>query len=167
MKFVTLLVLLLSSTAYCEAAEVVWHHAMMDDPISNSDVYVLRQASTTTIKDANAKDDVTPEFELYCSLNDPNVMARVNWNRFISSFSTEAGFKVDDGKFNWLKLKVDASEQVTYSSSATDSQRLIELLSAGDSLVIDISPYSEAPVQAFFDISNFAAELAKLSAKCQ
>jgi len=139
----------------------------MDDPTSNGEVFVLRQASSTTIKDEYAKDDVTPEIELYCSINEPNVMARVNWNRFISSFSTEAGFKVDDGKFNWIKLKVDASEQVTFSSSATDSQRLIGLLSVGDNLVVDISPYSEAPVQAFFDISNFAAELAKLSANCQ
>ena len=163
MKFFAPLVFFLASAASCAAAENAWQHAMEE----GGDAFVMQQASSVTIKDETAKTDVTPQLELLCSPTEPTVTVRINWQRFISSFSTEAGFKVDGGKFTWLKLKVDSSEKVTYSSAAADSQKLVELLSSGNELIVDISPYSEAPVQAYFDVSDFATELSKLSANCQ
>jgi len=167
MKLAALLSVFLATTAVSGETEKKWLHQTAEDDASYGDVYVMRQNSSVTIKDENATNDVTPQLEFRCSDGDPAVTARIDWQRFISSFSTEAGFKVDGGKFTWLKWKVDSSEKVTLSPSAADSQRLIDLLSDGKELLVDISPYSEAPVQAYFDVSNFSAELSILVANCQ
>lgn len=167
MKFAALLSVLLAATAMGDATENKWRHETADDAATYAEVFVLRQNSSATIKNEYARNEVTPQLEFRCSAGNSTVTARIDWQRFISSFSTEAGFKVDGGKFTWLKWKVDPSEKVTLSPSATDSQRLIELLSDGMELRVDISPYSEAPVQAYFDISTLSAELSTLTANCQ
>jgi len=66
-----------------------------------------------------------------------------------------------------LKWKVDSSEKITISPSAADSQRLMDLLGNGKELLVDISPYSAAPVQAYFDISTLSTELSSLTVNCQ
>lgn len=127
----------------------------------------ISQDARNTIKDEYARDDVTPRIELRCAPGDPAVTARIDWGRFISAFSTEVGFKVDDGKFIWLKWKTDNSEKVTLSPSADDSARLIEAMGTGATLTVDVSPYSEGPVVVTFDLAGFAAELAALQSRCE
>jgi len=167
MKLVVLLTLFLASVSFSDETANKWRHETADDAANYTEVFVLRQNSSATIKDASAKNDVTPQLEFRCSSGDPTVTARIDWQRFISSFSTEAGFKVDGGKFTWLKWKVDSSEKITISPSAADSQRLMDLLGNGKELLVDISPYSAAPVQAYFDISTLSTELSSLTVNCQ
>lgn len=124
----------------------------------------LSQRSATAIKDESAKNDVTPVFSFRC---DPPVNARIDWHRFISSFNTEVGFKVDDGKFTWLKMKVDDSEQVTYSASSDDTLQLVELFSTGRKLTIEVTPYAGAPVTAEFDLTGFESVFGVLQANCR
>ena len=102
-------------------AEDAWLHESGDDE-------VLYQDGGNTIKDEYATKDVTPRLEFRCTPGDAAVIARIDWQRFISSFSTEVGFKVDDGKFTWLKWKVDGSEKITYSPSPDDTQKLVDVL---------------------------------------
>ena len=132
----------------------------------NSDAVSMYQDGGDTIKDETATTEVTPRLEFRCEPMDQSITARIDWKRFISAFSTEVGFKVDGGKFTWLKWKVDGSEQVTYSPSPADTQKLIDAISAGSELLVDITPYSEGPVTTTYDVSGIAAEIDQLRESC-
>jgi len=134
---------------------------------ASGEVESISQDAGNTIKDEYAQNDVTPRIEFRCTTGDPSVLASVDWGRFISAFSTEVGFKVDDGKFMWLKWKVDGSERVTYSPSVDDSAKLIDAMSNGETLTVDVSPYSEGPVVVTYDLAGFAAALEGLRKNCQ
>ena len=99
---------------------------------------------------------MTPRIEFHCSPADgAQSRPASDWRRFISSFSTEVGFKVDDGKFTWLKWKVDGSEKVTMSPSADDTRlKLIDATVGGNELLVDVTPYSEGPVTVTFDLAE-------------
>ena len=151
---------LLTASATAIHAEEAWMHESGEDEM-------LYQESGNTIKDEYATKDVTPRLEFHCSPGDPAVTARIDWQRFISSFSTEVGFKVDDGKFTWLKWKVDGSEKVTLSPSPDDTQRLIDVMVGGSQLLVDVTPYSEGPVTVTYELAGFADALETLKAACQ
>ena len=130
-------------------------------------VVSLSQDAANTIKDESFSKDVTPRLSFSCSQGDTAVIASIDWRRFISSFSTEIGIKVDDGKFTWVKWKMDGSEKVTISPSADDTKKLVELLSSGERLRVEISPYSEGPVEVQFDLNGLAVGLIELEKTCQ
>lgn len=132
----------------------------------SGEVESIASDAGNTIKDEYAQNDVTPRMMFQCAPGDPAITARIDWGRFISAFSTEVGFKVDDGKFMWLKWKVDSSEQVTLSPSPDDTRRLLEALQVGSVLTVDVSPYSEGPVVVTFDLTGFAEALSALQASC-
>ena len=98
---------------------------------------------------------------------DATVVARIDWRRFISSFSTEVGFKVGDAGFTWLKWKVDSSEKVTYSPSGDDTRKLIDLLGPSGELIVEVSPYSEGPVTVSYDLEGLDQALESLSERCR
>jgi len=149
-------------------AKSAWFTETVDDSmVSGSEIIALVQDSAKTIKDESVSNDVTPRLEFRCIPGEASVTARINWQRFISSFSTEVGFKVDGGRFTWLKWKVDSSEQVTISPSADDSQKLIDILKNGDELLVEVSPYSQGPETAAFVLEGFSAALDALLGKCQ
>ncbi len=129
-------------------------------------VALLQQDSANTIKDEYATKDVVPQLMLRCVPGDPTITARIDWQRFISSFNTEVGFKVDDGKTLWLKWGVDRSNKITLSPSADDSRSLVEHLQDGKSLRVEVSPYSEPPVTAEYDLTGFAKGLNALLKEC-
>lgn len=133
---------------------------------ASGEVESLSQDAGNTIKDQTAQNDVTPRIEIRCTPGDSTLTARIDWGRFISSFSTEVGFKVDDGRFMWLKWKVESNEQVTYSPSSDDSAKLIAAMSSGSTLTVDVSPYSEGPVVVTYNLTGFPAELEALKARC-
>ena len=124
----------------------------------------LVQDSLDTIKDASWTSDVRPQMAFVCDAG--GIAARIDWQRFISSFSTEVGFKVDGGKFTWQKWKVDGSEAVTYSAAGAETDKLIETLTAGESLLVEITPYSEGPVEARFVLTGLGEGLAALRDSC-
>jgi hypothetical protein len=120
----------------------------------DADAIAMYQDGGNTIKDETATREVTPRLEFRCEPMDQTITARIDWQRFISAFSTEVGFKVDGGKFTWLKWKVDGSEQVTYSPSPADTQKLIDALVTGSELLVDVTPYSEGPVTTTYDLTT-------------
>lgn len=150
-----------------EGADSNWRLDSFEDPSGFGSVAALRQDSAKTIKDESGASDVTPQIEFRCTPGDATVTARIDWQRFISSFSTEVGFRVDGGRFTWLKWKVDQSEQVTLSPSGADSQKLIDALKAGNELLVEVSPYSQGPETAEFDLNGFSDALETLMGKCQ
>lgn len=128
---------------------------------------LVYQDGGNPIRDETAAGEVTPRFEFRCAGAGGGIIARIDWRRFISSFSTEVGFKVDGGKFTWLKWKVDDSEKMTVSPSAADTATLIAALQGGDSLLVDVTPYSEAPVTVTFELAGLGEALGELREQCR
>ena len=143
-----------------------WVLAVGEDPDTYATVASLRQDSSTSIKDEYATKDVVPRLAFRCAPGDPTVTARIDWGRFISSFNTELGFPVAEGTRLWLKWGVDRSEKVTISPSGEDTEKLIEQIKDGARLEVEISPYSEGPVNAHYDLAGFAEAMATLLKNC-
>ena len=152
-------------TSIAVSASDTWQMHEVEDGYSVA--IAMRQDSAVAVPDENPANEVTPQLEFRCTPGSNDIIARIDWHRFISSFSTEAGFKVDDGRFTWLKWKVDSSESVTISPNGGDSQKLIEMISSGSTLHVEITPYSASPITAEYDISGFAAALDALRGKCE
>jgi len=165
--FTILTILPLLAWADAPGPDSKWTIETVEDSSGSGPVVALRQDSAKTIKDESSANDVTPRLEFRCTPGDTAVTARIDWQRFISSFSTEVGFKVDGGRFSWLKWKLDPSEQVTLSPSATDSQKLIDQLKSGAHLLVEVSPYSQGPETAEFDLDGFSDSLESLIGECQ
>lgn len=144
-----------------------WVLEIGEDPSSYAVVASVQQESASTIKDEYATKDVSPQLSFRCLPGNPEITARIDWKRFISSFNTEVGFKVDGDKFLWLKWGVDQSNRVTLSKSASDSQALIERLAGGAELLVEVSPYSEPPVTVTFDLAGLSQALDALRKECQ
>jgi type VI secretion system protein VasI len=143
-----------------------WVLSVGEDPSSYKIVASLQQDAANTIKDEYATKDVTPRLMLHCTPGNPELGATIDWQRFISSFNTEVGFKIDGGKTLWLKWGVDSSNKITRSRSAADSMTLIEQLKTGRSLLVEISPYSESPVTVEYDLSGIGEGLDRLIKEC-
>jgi type VI secretion system protein VasI len=144
-----------------------WIISVGEDPSSYAVVTSLQQDSATTIKDEYATKDVRPQLAFRCSPGNEEITAQIDWRRFISSFNTEVGFRVDGSKTLWLKWGVDQSNSITRSKSATDSQSLIDRLVGGSELLVEVSPYSESPVTVHFDLAGFSQALDALRVECQ
>jgi hypothetical protein len=143
-----------------------WTLTVGEDASTYATFASLQQESMTTIKDEYAKQDLNPQLQFRCTPGKPDITARIDWQRFISAFSTELGFKVDGGKFTWLKWKVDQSNKVTFSPSAEDSEKLIDLVLGGNKLLVEVTPYSGSPVMVEYDVEGFSAALVELRERC-
>lgn len=158
-------------TAICVAAFVTsasWADAdgtwtLEADPDSYDGRMLLTQTSADSISDEYGAKEVNPVLAFACS--DGAVAMQINWQRFISSFKTEAGFKIDDGDANWLKLDVDSSNKITLAN-ADSTKELIDNLGDGSTLHVEIAPYSEPSVFVSFDIATLTAELERLKETC-
>ncbi len=157
MPRLTMMILFLATATWAGADE----HWTLD---TSGDISISRDADNT-IKDESYSNEVTPRMAFVCSGD--SITAQIDWKRFISSFSTEVGFKVDDGKFTWLKWKVDGSEKVTLSPSAADTQKLLDAIGNGSRLIVDITPYSEGPMIVEFDLAGFTHAIGNLKSTCQ
>ena len=138
-----------------------------EDADAYDTVMMLSQAAGNTIKDEYATKDVTPVLALRCQPGNPAPGVTIDWMRFISSFNTEVGFKVDGGKTLWQKWGVDNSNKITDAKSESDISALIDAMSAGSTLSVEIAPYSEPPVTVTFDLEGFADGLEELKAACE
>jgi hypothetical protein len=144
-----------------------WVISIGEDPSSYEVVASLQQASANTIKDEYATKDVKPLLAFRCTPGNAEISVQIDWRRFISSFNTEVGFKIDGGKTLWLKWGVDQSNKITVSKSAADSLSLIDRLDGGNELLVEVSPYSEPPVAVQFSLAGFSQALESLRAECQ
>lgn len=143
-----------------------WAFSEVDHPSGYGSMYIVSQAAGNAIRGESAGSEVTPVLAFGCSPGDDALTAYIDWQRFISSFSTEVGFKVDGGGFSWLKWKVDDSEKLTISPSADDSTQLIDKLGEGKELLVEVSPYSESPVTTTFELAGVEDALAELRTRC-
>ena len=162
---------LILAASFCNAQTTEldgkWALAVGEDAASYEVVASLQQESANTIKDEYATKDINPQFAFRCAPGNPEISVRIDWRRFISSFNTEVGFKADDSKTLWQKWGVDQSNKITLSKSAADSQSLVDYLSGGSSLQVEVSPYSEPPVTVEYDLAGLPAALEALRAECQ
>lgn len=163
-------VLVLTGSIACAQTtelESDWVLSIGEDPSSYEVVAAVHQDSANTIKDEYATKDVKPRLSFRCAPGNPEITARIDWKRFISSFNTEVGFKVDDGRFLWLKWGVDQSNRITLSKAASDSQSLVDHLAGGAELLVEVSPYSEPPVTVQYDLAGLSQALEALRTECQ
>lgn len=156
-----------TAAAQSEQLEGNWAITVGEDPSSYEVVAALQQDSANTIKDEYATKDVTPRLAFRCAPGNQEISVRIDWQRFVSSFNTEVGFKIDGGKTLWQKWGVDQSNKITASKSSADSRSLIERLAGGSELLVEVSPYSESPVTVRFDLAGFSQALDTLRAECQ
>ena len=154
--------------AAAATADEFWSLAEGIDENNAETVASIRQESSDSIRDESGKKDVYPVLEFQCAPGgDPNIRFRIDWRRFISSFNTEVGFRVDGGKALWLKLGVDQTNKITLSKSSTDVNKLIQLLGDATAVELEVAPYSEPSVFVRFDISSFNSAVATLSERCK
>lgn len=139
----------------------------VDDSITWETVRVLAQASADTIADEYATKQVHPVLSFRCTEGDGSLSMQIDWRRFVSSFNTEAGFQVDEGQREWMKLGVDDSNRITLSRSATDVDALVASLGTGQNLNVEIAPYSEPSLFVNFGLTGFDAALEKLRSECE
>jgi len=169
MRITATLLVLLATIASAETInpDIRWVAGTGNEESAHATRWYLRQDSATSIHDDRSNAEVTPRLQFRCTATDAKITASIDWRRFISSFSTEAGFKVDGERFVWLKWKVDQTEQITSSPSVQDSQKLIALLKSGQELLVEITPYSESPVTTQFDLAGFADAIDTLATNCE
>jgi type VI secretion system protein VasI len=165
-EFAAAVVTLIAGVAAAQPAGK-WAITVGEDPSSYEVLASLQQDAANTIKDEYATKDVAPQLAFRCAPGNPEISARIDWRRFISSFNTEVGFKVDGGETLWLKWGVDQSNNITVSKSAADSQSLVDLLDGGSELLVEVSPYAESPVTVRFDLAGFSQALDALRMECQ
>jgi len=161
---------LLAATVACAggsfAEQSAWTSGI-DDNVSWETVHTLSQLSDDRIPDEYASKEVQPVLSFRCTEGgDGTLSMQIDWQRFISSFKTEAGFKVDDGERRWIELEVDESNRVTLLRNPTRVEELTAQLSDGNLLDVEIAPYSEAPVSVRFSLARFEPMLAELEGRC-
>ena len=127
----------------------------------------LSQESPDAVPDEYGTKEVHPEIVISCSARGDGTLAmHVDWRRFISSFNTEAGFGIDDGKATWIKMGVDSSNKVTIAKSDDDVRSIVNAMRGGSELTVEVVPYSESGVSVTFDLATFTESLAKLEDSC-
>ena len=143
-----------------------WALSDGNGPLPGAVFHSMTLDSTDTIKDENGREDVTPQLSFHCASGNSDVTVRIEWRRFISSFNTDIGFKVDGGRTLWQKWGVDQSNTVTTSRNDADASALIDYIGSGQVLAVDITPYAGSPIVVQFDLAGFAIALDALRAKC-
>jgi len=155
----------LTGCAVAEESNSAW--TLGTDPeVTWETVHVLSQTSSLAVLDQSASTEVLPVMSFRCSEGGGEISMRIDWQRFISSFNTEAGFQVDSGSRNWIKLGVDGTNEITVSRSSSDVASLIEALGSGDVLNVEVPPYSEPSIFAEFDLAGFADAVSQLKEAC-
>jgi len=144
-----------------------WNLVVGQDPQSYATVVSLTQDSANSIPDEYAREQLHPQLAFRC-VPGPSaaISVRVDWRRFISSFNTEVGFKVDEKELLLVNWGVDRSNKITLPRSGTDSRELIDYLQAGSQLQIEVIPYSGSLVTVRYDISGIDEALVALMSKC-
>lgn len=158
-------VLFMSGAATAGGIGDHWSIGPADSPDFDAAVSLV-QESADAIPDENAAGEVHPVLSFRCSAGgDGTVTFQIDWRRFISSFNTEVGFRVDGGRASWLKLGVDSTNKIT-TAKAADAATLIDKIADGTTLNVEVAPYSESSVFVNFDVSTFAAALKQLKDAC-
>lgn len=144
-----------------------WALEVTQDTRTYETFAVLAQGSTQTIADEYASKQVRPQLEFRCVPGSGvSIAVRLDWRRFISSFNTEVGFKVDDKELMLVNWGVDRSNRITMPRGESDTRELIEYLSGGERLQVEVIPYSESLITIEYDIAGIDAGLAALEGKC-
>jgi len=145
-----------------------WSMESFVDDNSGETIAWLRQQSVDSIPAESGTETVYPVMGFQCSPGtDPNIRLRIDWRRFIASFNTEVGFRVDGGKPLWLKLGVGPKNKVTMSKSSADVRKLLQQLSNAATVELEVAPYSEPSVFVDFDISTFSSAFTVFRESCQ
>lgn len=128
----------------------------------------LYQDSLDPIQDEYATKEINPQLAFRCKPSESDeVSISINWRRFISSFNTEVGFKVDDKELLLLNWGVDRSNKITAPRSGGRDPELLEYLQGGTELRVEVIPYAESLITVTYDISGIDAALHALKERCE
>lgn len=143
-----------------------WALTAGEDPSWDPVVHSITLAAEETIRNEDDTDDVRPHLAFWCAAGNEAIGVRIYWRRFISSFNTEIGFKVDGDRILWQKWAIDRSNMVTSSRSDADSATFIDYIDSGSLLAVDIAPYAGSPIVVHFDLAGFPNALGALREAC-
>lgn len=157
----------LAGCAVAEESATAWTLGV-DDEVTWETVHVLSATSLDTIPDENGAEEVRPVLSFRCTEGgDGKVVLAIDWRRFVSSFNTEAGFRLDEGDRNWIDMRVDDSNRITTARNDSDASALLDGLQGADDLSVEIVPYSESAVTVGFDAAGFAGSAESLVVACR
>ena len=132
-----------------------------------NEVALLSNTSEASINNLEHSEKVFPELSLYCEEGSPNISIKINWKRYISSFNkTEIGIKIDGKNYTWLSFNLDKTGQISFQDPSTHSNELIKKFKKIKKLAVEIEPYSEPPINVYFNLSGFASHLENLKSIC-
>ena len=161
---------ILPLVAACAAAQALpgkWSLEVGRDPLSRENLATLSVKSASEIANENGSAQVRPQLEFRCRPGgDGTISARIDWQRYVSSFNTEVGFKADDRQLLLVNWGVDKSKKITQPRSAGDSGELIAYIAGASKLLVEVIPYSEKLVSIDYDISGIDEALKALTAQC-
>ena len=166
-KPVAILALILGNGIAAADDDNHWPLEVGKDPDSYEEVLFVSRLSQSAIQDESARKDVFPRLMFQCNAGQGSgIDAKIDWQRFISSFNTEISFKVDNKDRLWLKFGVDRSNKITAAKSPADGGALIDYLSDGELLTVGVTPYSESAVSVIFELAGFIDSIAALHLEC-
>ncbi|MCK5827196.1 hypothetical protein KAH43_01625 [Candidatus Bipolaricaulota bacterium] len=154
----TFLVLIMAVLSLGRGATVYggsWRVQTTVDPINDSQKISLRlDASSVT----NAWWDV-PTLVLRYTDQKPEVY--IDWNQFIDTDSVRVTCRIDDESPTTSTWSVSTDYTGTFYDSWS-VRGFIRSLATADQLVVRVTPYSESPVTAIFNLAGLQAELLEL-----
>ncbi|MDH4047494.1 MAG: hypothetical protein OEW68_05545 [Gammaproteobacteria bacterium] len=158
---------LTAAPALADSPAENWSLEVGKDPVSWENVATLTTESSIEIANEYATKQVRPLLIFQCRPGgDGSVSVRVDWQRFISSFNTEVGFKADEKDLLLVNWGVDKSNRITQPRGASDSRELLAYLKGAIRLQVEVIPYSASLLSVNFDVSGIDTALATLIAKC-
>jgi len=159
LRSVTLAVLVLMVAANVTASVVkidqFWTFYESIDRMSDEKNVGVVQPSQSQISDSLGVNSVIPEFSIVCTPYRTNrVLLWIDWKRFITTSDTEVTLRVDDKKAMTYRWETDKTSTSTYTRSSAHTDRLINYMTGGKTLLAAVSPYGSSRVIAEFDLST-------------
>ena len=135
--------------------------------MGGNEIAELINTAESSIDNSDYSEKVYPELSIYCEEDNPNISIKINWKRYISSFNrTEIGISLDSKNYSWLSFNLDKTGQISFQNPGTHSNELINKFKKITKLAVEIEPYSEPPINVYFNLSGFASHLEKLKSIC-
>lgn len=167
MRVLTGILLLAAACATAQALPGKWSLEVGRDPVTWENTATLSVKSETEIANENGSAQVRPQLDFRCRPGgDGTISARIDWQRYISSFNTEVGFKAGDRQLLLVNWGVDKSKKITQPRSTSDSRELMAYIAGASKLQVEVIPYSEKLISIDYDISGIDEALKALAAQC-
>lgn len=135
-----------------------WMVSEDTNPLDDSPVVTLMNAAS----EGRARFGDTPTLVLRCRDNRTEVY--INWSDYLGSENPIVSYRTGDDEMKRRRWNLSTDNRATFFPGS-DIQLIRELAQA-DRFVARVTPYSESPVTAVFELEGLAEHIGKLQAAC-